>query len=321
MKKTAVVLFNLGGPDSLESVEPFLFNLFCDPDIFNIPFGQKLLARMISRRRAPKVVERYRRIGGSSPINSWTETQRNMLEAALKAEGWEVTVHTAMRYWHPLIQTVAGDLSAQDYERIVLVPLYPQYSKTTTGSAFNEWKRTFSGSPKVLSYVPSYHDHPDYVASINGRIDTAISGFPEGARGDMDILFSAHGIPERLAKKGDPYSRQIRETVHAVMGERDFSHPHHLCFQSRVGPVKWLSPSTEDTIRKLGAENRKHLLLVPISFVSDHIETLFELDVEYREVAETAGIENYRVMEGLNDSPIFISALRDIVLKAMGDGP
>jgi ferrochelatase len=316
-KKTAVVLFNLGGPDSLASVEPFLFNLFCDPDIFNIPFGQKLLARMISRRRAPKVVERYRRIGGSSPINSWTETQRSGLEAALKSEGCEVDVHTAMRYWHPLIRGVAADLSAQDYEKIILVPLYPQFSKTTTGSAFNEWRRTFSGSPAVLSYVSSYHHHPDYIAAVNERIDTAIAGFPGESRGDADILFSAHGIPERLVKKGDPYSRQIEETVDAVMRARDFSHPHHLCFQSRVGPVKWLAPATEDAICTLGAKKRKHLLVVPISFVSDHIETLFELDVEYREVAELAGIENYRVMEGLNDSPIFINALKDIVLKEM----
>jgi ferrochelatase len=298
-------------------VEPFLFNLFCDPDIFNIPFGQKLLARMISRRRAPKVAERYRRIGGSSPINAWTETQRGMLEAALKPEGGDITVHTAMRYWHPLVRKVAGDLSAPDYERIVLVPLYPQYSKTTTGSAFNEWERTFKGNPAVLFHVSSYHDHPDYITAVNGRIDAAISGFPGEARGDVDILFSAHGIPERLVKKGDPYSRQIRETVDAVMEARDFSHPHHLSFQSRVGPVKWLSPATEDTIQKLGAENRKHLLVVPISFVSDHIETLFELDVEYREAAETAGIENYRVMEGLNDSETFIGALKDIVLKEL----
>jgi len=318
MKKSAVVLFNLGGPDSLESVEPFLFNLFCDPDIFNIPFGQKLLARMISRRRAPKVRERYRRIGGSSPINAWTEKQRSMLEAAIRQKGRDVTVHMAMRYWHPLIQKAADDLSGQDYERIVLLPLFPQYSKTTTGSAFNEWKRRFKGDSAGLSCVSSYHDHPAYVAAVNERIDEAMGRFPEKARGDVRILFSAHGIPERMVKKGDPYSRQIGETVQAVMTARNFSHPHHLCFQSRVGPVKWLSPSTEETIRNLGAENRKHLIVVPISFVSDHIETLYELDVEYREVAEAAGIENFVVMKGLNDSATFIGALKDIVLDALG---
>lgn len=317
MKKSAVVLFNLGGPDSLEAVEPFLFNLFCDPDIFNIPFGQKLLARMISRRRAPKVQERYRRIGGNSPINSWTEKQRSKLEAALRQEGRDVTVRTAMRYWHPLIQKVADDLSGQDYKRIVLLPLFPQYSRTTTGSAFNEWKRVLRGNPDCLYYVSSYHDHPAYIAAVNERIDEAIGRFPEEVRGNIRILFSAHGIPERLVKKGDPYSRQVQETVQAIMAARHFPHPHHLCFQSRVGPVKWLSPSTEETIRRLGAENRKHLLVVPISFVSDHIETLYELDVEYREVAEAAGIENFIVIRGLNDSATFIGALKDIAVKAL----
>lgn len=315
-KKTAIVLLNLGGPDSLESVEPFLFNLFSDPDIFNLPFGQKLFARMISRRRAPKVMERYRQIGGSSPINSWTEKQRAMLEAALEEAGREASVHTAMRYWRPMIHEVAATLSSPGDDRIVLLPLYPHYSKTTTGSAFNEWKRWYRGNETALTFVREYHDHPLYIDAVNGRIDEAMARFPETVRGDVDILFSAHGIPERLVKKGDPYSHQIEETVAAIMAARRLSHPHHLCFQSRVGPVKWLEPSTEDTIRKLGAENRKHLLVVPISFVSDHIETLHELGMEYRGVAEAAGIENYQVMEGLNDSPIFIDALKAIALAA-----
>jgi len=316
-KKSAIVLFNLGGPDSLESVEPFLFNLFCDPDIFNIPFGQKLLARMISRRRAPKVMARYRKIGGSSPINPWTERQRSMLEAALARAGRGITVHAAMRYWHPLIKKVAGDLSGPEYGRIVLLPLFPQYSRTTTGSAFNEWERTFRGGSAAVIRSASYHDHPAYIAAVNERIDEAMARFPEGAGGEVEILFSAHGIPEKLVKKGDPYSRQIEETVRAVMAARNFSHPHHLCFQSRVGPVKWLSPSTEETIQSLGRENRKHLLVVPISFVSDHIETLYELDVEYREVARAAGIETFVVTQGLNDSGTFVSALKDLALKGL----
>jgi ferrochelatase len=317
MKKNAVVLFNLGGPDSLEAVEPFLFNLFCDPDIFNIPLGQRLLASFISRRRAPKVQERYRHIGGSSPINSWTEKQRSMLEAALVEVGMDVAVHTAMRYWHPLIRKAADELSGTGYERIVLLPLFPHFSKTTTGSAFNEWRRRFHGNSDILSHVFSYHDHPAYIEAVNERIDEAIERFPADTRDDVQILFSAHGIPESLVKKGDPYSRQIGETVQGVMTARHFSHPHHLCFQSRVGPVKWLSPSTDDTIRKLGAENRKHLLVVPISFVSDHIETLHELDVEYRAVAGMAGIENFIVMKGLNDSQAFIHALKSIVLEEL----
>ena len=318
MKKTAVVLFNLGGPDSLGSVEPFLFNLFCDPDIFNIPFGQRLFARVVSRRRAPKVQARYRQIGGHSPINMWTERQRGMLEASLADDIEGVSVHTAMRYWHPLIREAGGKLSAHPCDRVVLLPLFPQYSVTTTGSAFNEWQRCYSGDADVVTRVLSYHEHPGYIAAVNERIDEALGRFPEAVRAEVRILFSAHGIPERLVKKGDPYSDQIHKTVLAVMAARRFSHRHHLCFQSRVGPVRWLSPSTEETIRFLAADRRKHLLVVPISFVSDHIETLFELNVEYRQVAEAAGIENYHVMTGLNDSETFIRALKNIALKALG---
>ena len=319
MKKTAVVLFNLGGPDALASVEPFLFNLFCDPDIFNIPFGQRLFARVVSRRRAPKVHARYRHIGGSSPINMWTERQRAMLEASLREDVEGVTVHTAMRYWHPLIQVAAAELSSHPRDRIVLLPLYPHYSVTTTGSAFNEWQRRYSGDAAVVTRVSSYHDHPGYIAAVNERIDQALGRFPGAVQAEVRILFSAHGIPEKLVKKGDPYSDQIHKTVSAVMAARRFSHRHHLCFQSRVGPVKWLSPSTEEMIRFLAADRRNHLLVVPISFVSDHIETLFELDVEYRQVAEAAGIENYHVMTGLNDSGTFVAALKDIALKALAD--
>ena len=316
-KKSAVVLLNLGGPDSPESVAPFLFNLFSDPDIFHFPFARKWLARLISRRRAPKVQDRYRKIGGSSPINSWTECQRALLEAALGGALEGVSVHTAMRYWHPLIEKVAGAMSVPEYERIVLIPLYPQYSFTTTGSAINEWNRNFSGDKSVLSPVSSYHDHPLYIAAVNERIDEAIGRFPVGVRDDIQILFSAHGIPERLVKKGDPYRDQIHESVDAVMAVRNFSHAHRLCFQSRVGPVKWLTPSIEETLRSLAARGKKHLLVVPISFVSDHIETLYELDIQYRGVAETAGVENYHVMRGLNDSAAFIDALKDIASKAL----
>jgi ferrochelatase len=319
MEKTSVVLFNLGGPDSLESVEPFLFNLFSDPDIFNIPFGQRLFARIVSRKRAPKVRERYRRIGGNSPINMWTERQREMLEAFLGKEIEGVTVHTAMRYWHPQIRKVAEELSAHPCNRIVLLPLYPHYSVTTTGSAFNEWQRYYSGMASAVPRVLSYHDHSGYIAAVNERIDEAVERFPVGARAEIRILFSAHGTPERLVKKGDPYSNQIHETVSAVMAARRFSHRHHICFQSRVGPVRWLTPTTEETIRSLAADDAKHLLVVPISFVSDHIETLFELDVEYRQVAEAAGIKNYHVMTGLNDSETFVDALKDIVIETLKD--
>lgn len=313
MNKTAVVLLNLGGPDSLEAVEPFLYNLFCDPDIFKIPFGQKTFAKLISSRRAPKVIEEYKLIGGKSPINEWTEIQRNKLEVELRKINSTTDVLVAMRYWLPLTQTIVEKVEAGNYEKIILLPLYPHYSITTTGSSFNEWKRYYKGEEKKLVLINSYYDHPVYVSAINQRIDEALLSFSEIIRKDVQLVFSAHGTPVSLVKKGDPYSTQIKQTVEAVMKQRNYSHKHHLCYQSKVGPMKWLEPATDTMIEELSNKGNKHLLIIPISFVSDHIETLFELDIEYRHVADKCGIESYVVMKGLNDSQLFIDALKDLV--------
>lgn len=313
MNKTAVVLLNLGGPDSLEAVEPFLYNLFCDPDIFKIPFGQKTFAKLISSRRAPKVIEEYKLIGGKSPINEWTEIQRNKLEVELRKINSTTDVLVAMRYWLPLTQTIVEKVEAGNYEKIILLPLYPHYSITTTGSSFNEWKRYYKGEEKKLVLINSYYDHPVYVSAINQRIDEALLSFSEIIRNDVQLVFSAHGTPVSLVKKGDPYSTQIKQTVEAVMKQRNYSHKHHLCYQSKVGPMKWLEPATDTMIEELSNKGNKHLLIIPISFVSDHIETLFELDIEYRHVADKCGIESYVVMKGLNDSQLFIDALKDLV--------
>lgn len=313
MNKTAVVLLNLGGPDSLEAVEPFLYNLFCDPDIFKIPFGQKTFAKLISSRRAPKVIEEYKLIGGKSPINEWTEIQRNKLEVELRKINSTTDVLVAMRYWLPLTQTIVEKVEAGNYEKIILLPLYPHYSITTTGSSFNEWKRYYKGEEKKLVLINSYYDHPVYVSAINQRIDEALLSFSEIIRNDVQLVFSAHGTPVSLVKKGDPYSTQIKQTVEAVMKQRNYSHKHHLCYQSKVGPMKWLEPATDTMIEELSNKGNKHLLIIPISFVSDHIETLFELDIEYRHVTDKCGIESYVVMKGLNDSQLFIDALKDLV--------
>ncbi len=315
MGKNAVVLFNLGGPDSLESVEPFLFNLFQDPDIFKIPIGQKLFAKVISSRRAPKVVEEYKLIGGKSPINEWTEKQRSMLEEKLKRTDSKYDVFVAMRYWKPFTEEVARKVESDNYNHVLLLPLYPHYSITTTGSSFNEWKRKYRGSEDKLIYIDHYHTHDKYIAALNQRIDETIERFPENVRDKIVLVFSAHGTPVNLVKKGDPYSHQIKETVEAVMKARNYSHPYHLCFQSKVGPQKWLEPATDEMIKKLAAEGDKNLLVIPISFVSDHIETLFELDIEYRHVADECGIENYFVMAGLNDSSLFVDALFELVIN------
>ena len=317
MRKIAVVLFNLGGPDSLEAVEPFLFNLFCDPDIFNLPFGQKLFAKIISSRRAPKIVGEYKLIGGKSPINEWTEKQRSMLEKNLRKDYPSLDVHIAMRYWKLLTDETVAKVEKANYEKIILLPLYPHYSITTTGSSFNEWKRHYKGEASKLVFINDYYADEKYVAAINQRIDETILQFPEKIRREVQIVFSAHGTPVSLVKKGDPYSNHIKETVNAVMNARKHSHEHHLCFQSKVGPMKWLEPATASMIKELVLKNKKNLLIVPISFVSDHVETLYELDIQYRSVADKCGIENYIVMKGLNDSELFIESLTEIVKREM----
>ncbi|MDH3358691.1 MAG: ferrochelatase [Desulfobacteraceae bacterium] len=320
MSKYSVILLNMGGPDSLDAIEPFLFNLFSDRDIIKIPFGQKIFARILSKRRAPHVSNNYRQIGGKSPLNEWTEVQRSMLETALQELLPETQVYTAMRYWHPNIKTVAGNLSENNFDKIVLLPLYPHYSITTTGSAFNEWKRFYKGESARMKYVDAFFDNHIYISAINERIDEAMMRFPENVRDEIQILFSAHGTPERLVKSGDPYKEQIEATIKYVMEARDFSHDHHVCFQSKVGPLKWLEPSTHEMIEELAAKKKKQLLLVPVSFVSDHIETLFELDIEYRAIADKLGIENFIVMKGLNNSKTFIEALKEIVVDALDLG-
>lgn len=315
MSKTAVVLLNLGGPDSIESIEPFLFNLFRDPDIFKIPIGQKLFAKIISKRRAPKVAEEYELIGGKSPINEWTEIQRKMLDIELKSYDPNIDVLVAMRYWKPLTEETVECINKNGYDKIYLLPLYPQFSVSTTGSSFNEWKRKYKGDENKVVYINNYHDDLTYVKAINERIDQTLLKFPEDIRKDFQLVFSAHGTPMSMVRNGDPYSGQIKKSIELIMKDRNYSHEHHLCYQSKVGPVKWLEPGTDDKIEELAKEGKKHLLIIPISFVSDHVETSFELDIEYRHVADENNIENYIVMTGLNDSKTFIKALKDITIK------
>jgi len=317
MSKYAVVLFNLGGPDSLEAIKPFLFNLFSDHDIFKIPVGQKLFARIMSVFRTPEVKKKYERIGGKSPINVWTQLQQSMLQQELQKVFAGIEVYTAMRYWHPTIKDIAQKVSQKGFDKIALLPLYPHYSITTTGSSFNEWKRVYKGDAGKLTYVYDYFDNRRYIDALNERIDETILRFPENVRDDIQLLFSAHGLPESIAEQGDPYPEQIDKTIACVMKARNFSHEYHLCFQSKVGPAKWLKPSTDEMIRALAEKRKKQLLVIPISFVSDHIETLFELDIEYRMIADEENIENYIVMKGLNDSKTFVGALKELSVRAL----
>lgn len=315
-RKFAVVLMNLGGPDSLEAVQPFLENLFSDPDIFKIPLFQRPFAKFIAKKRAPKVIEEYKLIGGKSPIGDWTEIQRKMLEDYLNHNEKNFKVFVAMRYWRPLTSEIVSEIEKENFEKIFLLPLYPQFSLSTTGSSLNEWNRHYKSSKDKLVIINDYYQNEKYIDAINERIDQSLGEFNDSAK-EVHFLFSAHGVPVSYVKKGDPYQKQIEETVHLVMSKRTFSNSFSLAYQSKVGPMKWLEPSTESEIVRLISEGKKNLLVIPIAFVSDHIETLYELDIEYRKIAEENGVQKYVVMKGLNNSEKFIQALAEEVWKRL----
>ena len=313
-----VVLLQLGGPDSLEAVEPFLFNLFCDPDIIDLPLAflfRTALARMISSRRAPRVVEYYRKIGGRSPILRLTNRQARALERELRPE-LNVRMFVAMRYWHPLTEEVVDAVRQEGIEQVILLPLYPQYSRTTTGSSFNEWNRVIdrlhAGNIRA-DLVREYCEHPLYVKAIVRNIRIALARVKPADRAKVHLVFSAHGTPMKLVRSGDPYQQQIIRTYWSVVREGNFDLPHHLCYQSKVGPQRWLEPSLLDTIDRLASEHITHVIVIPIAFVSDHSETLYEINMEVKHHAHQAGIPYYDMSPALNTNPLFIRALADLV--------
>jgi ferrochelatase len=310
-----VALLQLGGPDSLDAIEPFLYNLFCDPEIIDFPFarlGRKPLARLISSTRAKKVRHHYEVIGSGSPIRRITEMQAALLESELRARGMDCVASVAMRYWHPFTAEAIDKLSSAGCDEFVLLPLYPQYSSTTTGSSVNEWKRHSKRSARL---IPDFYRNEKYLAALVERIDEALSRFAAPPA----LIFSAHSVPVSVIEAGDPYQRQIEETVSLVLERGNWDLPHRLCYQSKVGASKWLQPSLRATIRQLAAAGEKNLCIVPISFVSDHVETLGEIDHEARALAGECGVAQFEMMPGLNDSPRFISALADLVCSALND--
>jgi len=325
----AVILFQLGGPDSLEAVEPFLYNLFSDPDIIDFPFARltrPLLARLVASRRAGKVLEHYGRIGGKSPIRELTELQAKALEHELR-QYLDARVFVAMRYWHPFAEEAVQAVTSRGFRNVVLLPLYPQYSKTTTGSSLNEWYRKLA---RLQTHLPStvvreFYDHPLYLEALVERVNQGLARFqePNGSSGHghpsnsqkVYLIFSAHGLPISVVEAGDPYQAQVEATVKLVMERGGWSNPHTLCYQSRVSPGRWLQPSLDSTLGRLAAGGAESILVIPISFVSDHVETLYEIDVEARERALRAGIKQFELMPALNNSPTFIRSLASVVLR------
>ncbi len=309
--KIAIILFNLGGPDSLDAVQPFLRNLFSDPAIIALPTWLRLpLARFISSRRTPKAKHIYAQIGGSSPILGQTEAQARALEAALEGQhDWRGYV--CMRYWHPMTDAVVGSVKRFAPDRVVLLPLYPQFSTTTTGSSFKAWNDAAKfGVP--TAEVTSYPTETGFIAA---SVDLVKQGLADAGAGAKRVLFSAHGLPEKIIKAGDPYQSQVEQTAAAIAGKID-GLDWSVCYQSRVGPLKWIGPSTGDEIRRAAAD-KVGVVLYPLSFVSEHSETLVELDIDYRRLAQQSGIATYIRVPTVGTHPLFIAGLANLVRGAL----
>lgn len=321
MGKLAVVVFNLGGPDRPESVKPFLFNLFNDPAIIGAPTPLRwLLAKWISARRAPVARKIYEHLGGKSPLLELTNDQARALEERLRVDG-EVKVFIAMRYWHPLSEETAAAVKAYAPQQIVLLPLYPQYSTTTTGSSIAAWRRAAArlGMGVETRAVCCYPAEPGWVAAQAALVAESISGLSKPR-----VLFSAHGLPKKIIAAGDPYQWQVEQTAAAVVDRLkaneniDSGWDWAVCYQSRVGPLEWIGPAIEDELKRAAADGVA-VVVVPIAFVSEHSETLVELDIEFRAAAERLGVPEYRRTPAVGIHPAFIDGLAATVRRALDD--
>jgi ferrochelatase len=315
--KLAVVLFNLGGPDSLDAVEPFLRNLFSDPAVLSLPgFVRKPLAQWIAKRRAPIARDIYSKIGGSSPILEETEAQASALEAALVRRGREARAFVAMRAWKPFAAEAPKAIRAWQPDKIVLLPLYPQFSTTTSGSSLADWRAASqaAGLATQQARICCYPWLEGFIAAEAALIGDALATRRPGV--DYRLLLSAHGLPKRTISKGDPYQWQVEKTAQAIVKRLGIEHLRwRLCYLSRVGPLEWIGPATDAEIRRAGAEG-KGIVIAPIAFVSEHSETLVELDIEYAEVAHGSGVPHYIRVPTVGTQPAFIEGLADLVLSA-----
>jgi protoporphyrin/coproporphyrin ferrochelatase len=313
--RIAVILFNLGGPDSLAAVEPFLLNLFSDPAIIGLPNPlRRLVAKVIARRRGRTAREIYTRIGGSSPLLRNTEAQAGALQDHLADTG-QVKVFSCMRYWHPMSDAVAAAVRAFDPGRIVLLPLYPQFSSTTTASSLKAWQES---ARKVGLAVPTrllccYPTAPGFISAAAALVRRGVAEAQATSSRPVRVLFSAHGLPKKVISRGDPYETHVRLSARAVatqlgLVDGDWT----VCFQSRVGPLEWIGPYTDDEIRRAGRDGVS-VVLFPVAFVSEHSETLVELDIDYRRLAERSGVACYVRVPTVSIAPAFIGALADLV--------
>ncbi|MGG6269451.1 ferrochelatase [Leptolyngbya sp. AN03gr2] len=322
MGRVGVLLLNLGGPDKIDDVRPFLYNLFADPEIIRLPFRwlQSPLAWLISTLRSKKSQENYLQIGGGSPLRRITEEQAQALQEELRKRGEEVSVYIGMRYWHPFTEEAVSRIKRDQIDKLVVLPLYPQFSISTSGSSFRLLEQLWDQDPGLqkidYTVIPTWYDRPGYLQAMADLIAQELDRFENPDH--VHVFFSAHGVPVSYVEEaGDPYQGEIEQCTALIMKTLDRPNPYTLAYQSRVGPVEWLKPYTEDALEELAEEGVKDLAVVPISFVSEHIETLQEIDMEYREIAEEAGIERFERVPALNTHPIFIGELATMVTDAL----
>ncbi|ORZ20704.1 ferrochelatase [Absidia repens] len=322
---TAVLLTNMGGPETLDDVHDFLLNLFTDRDIMKLPF-QPAIAKWIAKRRTPSIREQYDSIGGGSPILKWTRKQGQAMEKLLDELSPETAPHKhyiAFRYVKPFTQHALEEMKADGVERAVVFTQYPQYSCSTTGSSMNELQRGIvaNGMENVKwSVIDRWPTHPGFIEAMTTKVERKLAEYTPEQRKDAIILFSAHSLPMSVINRGDTYPAEVASSVDHVMKRLGNQYPYRLIWQSQVGPQPWLGPQTADVVKNYGEAGKKNLVVVPIAFTSDHIETLFELDQEYAEEAEKAGITGWKRAEALNDDPIFTKAMATIVHEHLQSG-
>jgi len=338
--KVGVMFLNLGGPEKSEDVEGFLYNLFADPDIIRLPPPlaplQKIIALLISKRRAPKSIAAYDSIGGGSPILKYSNQQAQLIQQKIMHKyNLDVNTYVGMRYWYPFTEEALEEIQNDGINALVIVPLYPQFSISTSGSSLRVLQEEFAKNslkwnPQKFSHtvIPSWYNRPGYVKAMANIIQSELDSFSPSEVDEQllsnpiskHILFSAHGVPKSYIEAGDPYQSQIKECVREIaklLPSEEQGVKVHLSYQSRVGPIEWLRPYTDDVLPQLGEEGVKNLVVVPISFVSEHIETLEEIDIEYRELAEESGITNWRRAQALNTDETFIGDMADMIVEAL----
>ncbi len=320
-----VLLFNLGGPETLADIRPFLFNLFSDPDIIRIRSDalRRAVAWLIAITRQKKSRDLYRQIGGGSPLRRITQAQADALRDRLAERGRKARVYVGMRCWRPTIDEAVAEIACDGIRQLVVLPLFPQFSVTTTGSCFNYFRAVAekAGLPEQMEirYTDPWFEEPLYLDAMRDMIRDAKARFSNRTSSEIHFLYSAHSIPARYVEEGDPYLEQTQKTVKLIHDGLGKPFPCTLAFQSKVGPVKWLGPPTTEVLRQFGSRGIDKVLVIPVSFVSDHIETLQEIDILYRELAGKAGIKEFYRAPALNVYPKFIEALASITLRQIGE--